>query len=357
MPTSRRRWKKKRGPAPRKRITAPSMYGFGQGKMGQGTPYYINREIPVPVAEPVPIKDWFDRTEERLKQIERFSGQTTSTVSRVGEAASSIGKGVTNVAIGGLAAYTALNPSGAVQFAANTAAKYTKAAGEGMAQSQPAQAFKTAAQAAGKTARATGKTVKTIFDDPRGAAQNITVAGLQTAKSAGVAAVEVVKGVIAGTKQYGQQETEEYYDAQSIELEQTMEAYEAGKPLSEPTPQPNFQIKELELKARTAHFNHQVHLDWVDESASSLRELTKDPTITLAASNYIIPKDGTTFPDFKARSTVAQAIYTRDKKSGEWISEEAPKHFIRRRGAPIIRGEYYLPEPPTAPWYNPIGLN
>ena len=57
MPKKRTTWKRKRGRPALKRQVPGSLYRFNQGRMGYGTPYYINREVPVYVPYRDPLKD------------------------------------------------------------------------------------------------------------------------------------------------------------------------------------------------------------------------------------------------------------------------------------------------------------
>lgn len=79
-----RRWKKRRGRAPLKRIAPRSMYGFGRGSTGQGMPYYINREVPVPV--PAKDPEWYDKLNSRLDAMEAISGKGESILKKAGGA-------------------------------------------------------------------------------------------------------------------------------------------------------------------------------------------------------------------------------------------------------------------------------
>lgn len=319
MPRKKTTWKRKRGRPALKRLAPGNMYRFGAGQMGRGTPYYINREVPVAV----PVKDdkekqtFYKAVMDKLDGMEQFSKKSEGVFTQGGR---TIRAGVSlarDAAIGaGAAALAAstINPIWTAQFAANKTADWVYGAGEGVMKSKP-----------GQKATEVVNTLKNVTT------KDVMKGALYKTANVTLSAADMLKGAVQGTMEYKDEMVDVYNKQQQEKIDARIQAERQRK----------LELEQAEYEdIAKGYMEHQRQYDWVGEANREAIERSGDPDIKVTASSYMVQSDPSKQPPFIAVSRKSNKKMAKDPATGQWTVE--PYFTWSKMPGGLIRNAHHL---------------
>lgn len=287
MPRKRTTWKRKRGRPALKRLAPGSSYRFGYGQMGRGTPYYINRDV----IREVPVKP--DTTwEDRLTKLEKMTARGESTLKNIGSAvragtraANDATSAVLQGSLGLAVASAVLMPGRTVQFAANTASAWASGTAEGLMKSKPISDI---------SDRIKKTTTKGVMKSTLYTVGNVTTT-----------AMDMIKGVVKGTAEYGDEIVAKYQN------QQQERAYENQLKLEEA------QYADM-VKG---YMEQQRQYDWIGDAHREAVERSGDPNIKVRAGSYMVQTNPSKQPFFVATSLKSNLRMMKNPDTNQWRVE------------------------------------